>query len=239
MKKVWLIGTVMFLISMGVILFSGTAPAQAGNVLVTSFASWAADPWGTGTPVTLTPNGGKVTITANGSTGETWGGLYDDSTGQKAIGMKATINVTKVSTKTGSVQIGINESLGMIGKQRIQASIMYEANNSKQSRIRWRVRSKDTTVSDASWTVLATGTLADLWVSGFNTGKNMTVSFQRVTEGGIIKGISFNVAGTPYTVTWKPDKTMTAINYHPELFGWADDGSNSIKGVISSVYLIN
>jgi hypothetical protein len=234
MKKVLPFRTAILVISMGVILLVGVTTVQAGkSVLIDDFTDWASDPWGTGAPVTLTPNGGKVTIVANGSAGETWGGIYDDNTTLTAIGMKATINISKVSAATGNVQIGISNSLGLVGNQRIQATIMYEANNSTQSRIRWRVRSKDNTVSGATWSTLATGTLADLWSSGYNTGENITVFFKRVKNG-----ISFGIVGTPYTVTWKSNETMTAINYYPELFGYAPSGNNIIKGSIKNVYML-
>ena len=246
MKKTKCFSTAVLLVAMAVFMSVHSTPVQAADVLVTDFTSWKADPWGSGTPVTLTPSGSTVTVTANGATGETWGGIYKDSKKVAAVGMKATLNTSAVSAASGSVEMGIMDSLGKIGNNRIQASIMYEANQSTQSRIRWRVRSKDDTVSGASWTVLATGTLADLWTSGYHLGSKYTVYFKRIKNVDASKNITytimFGINGTPYNVIWDPadtkGKTMVPINYNPELFGYAANGSNSITGTISNVYLL-
>lgn len=235
MKKMSCPIAAAFLASMAFVLFAATPSVQAGkSVHVTDFSGWVSDPWGSGTPVAFTLGTGKVTLKATGAAGETWGGIYDDieQTSGKSIGtgMKATINVSKVA---GNAQAGICTSLGMIGNQRIQAQMFYESNTSSQSRIRWRIRSKDTTVSGASWSVLATGVFGDLWTSGYSTGTKFTVTFQRVGNE-----IWLSLDGTSYTVKWTPSSTMTGICWHPEIFGWAANGSNSITAAVQGVYLL-
>ena len=210
MRKALCFGTAMLLVSLVVCVCVQSTPAQAADVLITDFSGWKSDTYGTGTPVTLTPSGGTVTIVADGAAGETWGGIYKDSKTLAAVGMKATLNVSAVSAASGSVQIGIMNSLGKIGNNRIQASIMYEGNQNTQSRIRWRIRAKDDTVSGASWTVLATGTFADLWASGYNLGTNVTVYFKRLKNVDASKNVTysimFGILGTPYNVIWDPDR---------------------------------
>ncbi len=221
-----------FFVSMAFVLFAGTPSVQAGKAVhVTDFSDWVGDPWGSGTPVAFTLGTGKVTLKATGATGETWGGIYKDVQQKTGIGMKATISVSKVA---GSAQTGISTSLGMIGNQRIQAQIFYESNASSQSRIRWRIRSKDTTVPGASWSVLATGVFGDMWYTGYLTGQKFTVSFQRVNNE-----IWLSLDGTSYTVKWTPSSTMTGTFWNPEIFGWAGAGkTNSITAAIQAVYLL-
>ena len=224
MKRVVLSAMVLSLM----FVFCGAAGAVTYKPVL-NFTDWTDDPWGDGIPVSLTPKGSTVVVKADGSGGETWGGIYKKAKG--ALGMMATINVSRAVTESngGNVQVGIMNSLGRIKGQRIQARI-YVNQWSGQTSIRWEVRQKNDTTG--ATTTLAVGLLGG-WSEAWKTGKDVTVSFRRVGNE-----IWFNVKGVPSTVKWQPTAPMTALDWSPEIYGYAPNGQNEITAAVKKVSVI-
>jgi hypothetical protein len=143
------------------------------------------------------------------------------------IGMKATINASSVQ---GNTEVGIMNSVGTIGNERIKAIAFVKQNDSGKKYIGWAVKAKDLT--SGVQRQLAAGVFGE-WDKTWTTGKNITVMFKRIGNE-----IQFNVQGYPSTVKWKPKSSMNSLDWSPEIWAWAANGNNKVKATIKSVYII-
>jgi hypothetical protein len=193
---------------------------------VNDFGDWKQDPWGTGEPVELKPSGSQVVVNATGTGGETWGGLYKHVVG--AVGMKATIRVSKV---TGDASVGIMDSLGTIAGNRIKAYMCVGRTSAGKNQIYWMVKEKDSVTGQHKQ--LAGGCFGE-FDGEWTTGDNVTVQFKRVGNE-----IQFSAQGYDSIVRWRPKKKMESLDWSPEIWGWAANGSNNkISARVKKVYII-
>jgi hypothetical protein len=141
--------------------------------------------------------------------------------------MRATI---KVSTVLGNAEVGIQNSVGRIDNERIKAVVFVKQNNSGQKYIGWNVLAKDLT--SGVQRRLAYGVLGD-WGDTWTTRQNITVTFKRIGNE-----IWFNVQGIPSTIKWRPNSIMNSLDWSPEIWAWAANGSNKVKATFKKVKII-
>lgn len=195
---------------------------------VRDFTKWDFRGWGTGT-VQLEPINPRVRITADGTEGDAFGGLYRNI--KNVIGMKANLRVSHVLVQENDtyVTMGIRNSVGLMDEKRIEA-LIYLCQHNQNKSIRWEIIEHDDVAGTQK--TLALGIFGS-WENGWNVKENITVKFQRSE-----KGILFWVKDAPETVWWKPKAKLTPINWSPEIFAYTGYGHNSLRGAVTGVYLI-
>lgn len=235
MKKLMTIIIVLF-----VFIMSGNTLYAESLQPISDFSNWTGESWYGDTNKTdsspfISSVGNAFSVNIPGDQENyIWTGLYQMAT-TDTRGMLATINVSKIN---GSAQVGIVDSIGKIGNNRIVARMYVEQwlnNNKYEKRVRYTIRERDLNTGERRQ--LSSGVIGE-WDGGWNLGDSVTVGFMRTGND-----FWFYLEGMPGFVKWTSSSTVESLNeslnWSPEVFGYTGHGAdNAIEATVSNIYII-
>ncbi len=229
----------LMLILVALISVSWTVCSQAMELVpVTSFDStWKTGTFGTATG-TVTTDGSKVKLSAQGSATDYIHKSFYKTGNTGVVGMLATIRVDQANNdSTGYCDIGLATAIGRIGNSQIELWIMLtQANNNNNNIIRFSANAYDVTTHTSR--TLARGEFGAN-IGAWTHGDSKTVAIARVGSEYWFY-VSGNPSLTPSLIKVQAiDGLIPFDETWPEMFIYADKGvGNSISGTVSDIYLI-
>jgi hypothetical protein len=176
--------------------------------------------------ISLTPDGTRLNVTADGSAGEAWRARYKDFANN--VGLMVTVNVANVM---GRPQIGIRKNVGKTPSGNWILAELSTDIYEDEKRIRYRVRERD----DESNTlrVLSVGYLGD-YDGGWSIGQDLVLGLARVKNE-----IWFYTPASGALIKVSPFDTMSALESAVQIYAWAQEGaSDSISATVSDVTIL-
>lgn len=218
-------------------LFIWTLVASFGFAMelkpVSDFSNWVGELYygssqSTFNPAFISSSGADLKVNIQGEDGsDIWTGLYESGS-DGGIGMLATINVSDFS---GNGQVGISDSLGKIGNDRIQVQVYLQQWDGVKS-LKYRLRTKDLTTG--SQKEILSGYFGSYSSDEWSIGQSVTVGMMRTGDD-----FWFYVQGQPGFVKWTSETTVEDLTWSPEIFSYVDSGSgNSVTADVTDVLLI-
>ena len=178
--------------------------------------------------ISLTPDGTRLNVTADGSAGEAWRARYKDFANN--VGLAVTVNVANVM---GRSWVGIRKNVGKTPSGNwILAELSTHISRDDEQRIRYRVRERD----DESNTlrVLSVGYLGD-YDGSWSIGQDLVLALKRVENE-----IWFYTKENGAWIKVIPLYTMSALESEVQIYASAQEGaSNSISATVSDVTILN
>jgi hypothetical protein len=198
---------------------------------VTTFSDWNGEliigsTDNTFNPALITPNGNSVDINVAGDTDSVWTGIYQNSSAG-TIGTLATITISNIN---GNASVGISDSIGKVGNDKIQVSLSLEQANGQKS-IRYKVRAKDMTTKAKKQ--LAAGVIGE-YDGEWNVGDSINIGFMRTGND-----FWFYAEGLPGILKWTHTGTVEEYSGGPEVWAYANpEAKNTITAKVNNVYII-
>jgi hypothetical protein len=198
---------------------------------VTTFSDWNGELFLGSTenifnPALITPNGSSVDINVTGDTENVWTGIYNNNSAG-TIGTFATITISNIN---GTASVGISDSIGKVGNDKIQAYLSLEQADGKKS-IRYKIRAKDMTTGAKKQ--LTAGVIGE-YDGEWNIGDSIDVGFMRTGND-----FWFYAEGFPGYVKWSHTGTVEDYSWGAEIWAYANsETKNSITANVTNVYII-
>lgn len=176
----------------------------------------------------LTPMGDVLGFDITGSDEhDIWSGLFKHGA-QVSSGMLATISVSAIS---GNAEIGIMNSIGQIGNNRIRVHVYLEQ---KQGERRFMYRIMEREIGGPNRRVLTSGILGEfdgMW----ELDRDYTIGFVL-----FMNEFWIYVEGIPGFAKWAPFDIVQGFAGHPEVFAYVGAGeANRVQGTIKNVFILS